>query len=634
MKTHWVNVAPLMGAHEEELAADIRRLRRETVIDSVAFICTLVPEGDPPFDKAAVLAERFARMKALLSDCDIACGILLQATMGHGWVPDSPAPFQKVQTETGEERYIFCPLGDAFLGYLRGQIARLAATRPDFFMLDDDTRLITGRHGCFCPLHLAEMEARAGRRFTRESLAAAVHSDVATAAVFDTLLKDSILTLARTIRLELDKVDPALPCTFCCCRGDVHHAAEIASALAAPGQELVIRLNNGRYLRDTVRDIPRWLYGTAAELAALPPTAIVLDEPDTCPQNRYSMGATSLDAHISLSLLEGCRGGKLWITRTGQFEPASGEAYRRILSRRRGFHLALSELAPQWEGARVPLPSTRSPLLPPAPDGLDWGSAVLGRFGIASFNSRRTSPLAALSSDANALTDEEITVILSGAALLDGNAAEILSRRGFARLTGVEAGEWTLPVASLEIAEDGTRINSKIEAAHLRPTDGSVRVLSRLHHRKAALDPATEVLAPGLVFYENALGGRIATFAARLPSMLTLGSFYIYNETRKRQLLDVLRLLVPGGVVHYPGDAEILVRSGKSGDGRNIVALCNLSLDPLETIELVLGTSVAEMRQLGDDGAWRPVEIAALPGGVTRLSADLQPLETAVFTFD
>jgi hypothetical protein len=40
------------------------------------------------------------------------------------------------------------------------------------------------------------------------------------------------------------------------------------------------------------------------------------------------------------------------------------------------------------------------------------------------------------------------------------------------------------------------------------------------------------------------------------------------------------------------------------------------------------------MRQLGDDGAWRPVEIAALPGGVTRLSADLQPLETAVFTFD
>ncbi len=56
MKTHWVNVAPLIGAHEEELAADIRRLRRETAMDSVAFICTLVPEGDPPFDKAAVLA--------------------------------------------------------------------------------------------------------------------------------------------------------------------------------------------------------------------------------------------------------------------------------------------------------------------------------------------------------------------------------------------------------------------------------------------------------------------------------------------------------------------------------------------------------------------------------------------------
>ena len=630
MTTHWINIAPLISGHEEELAADIRRLRRETAMDSVAFICTLVPEGDPPFDKAAVLAERFARMKALLADCDIACGILLQATMGHGWVPDSRAPFQKVVTKTGEERYIFCPLGDDFLRYVRGQIAQLAATRPDFFMLDDDTRLISGRSGCFCPRHLAEMEARTGRRFTRETLADAVQADEATAAAFDTLLKDSILTLARTIRGELDKADPALPCSFCCCRGDVHHAAEIASALAAPGQELVIRLNNGRYLRDTIRDIPRWLWCTAKEVAALPPSAIVLDEPDTCPQNRYSMGATALDAHVSLALLEGCRGGKFWITRTGQFEPASGEAYRRVLARRRGFHLALADLAPAWEGVRIPLPSTRTPILPQPPEGLDWGSAVLGRFGIASYNSRQDSPLAALSSDADSLTDAEIESILSKAALLDGRAAEILSQRGFSRLTGVEATAWDLPVASLEIEEDGTRINSRIDASRLSPVADGARILSRLHHRRAALDPQTEPVAPGLVFYENPLGGRVATFAARLPDSLSLAAFYFYNETRKRQLLEVVRLLVPGGVVHYPGDGELLVRAGKAGDGRKIVALCNLSLDPLETIDLVLGAPVAQARQLGDDGEWRSVGFAALPDGATRFLTGLQPLETAV----
>ena len=196
--------------------------------------------------------------------------------MGHGWVPDSRTPYQKVTSEDGAERYTFCPLGTDFLAYIRGQIATLAAERPDFFMLDDDTRLITGRNGCYCPLHIAEMERRTGRAFTRETLAAAVHGEPETARLYNGLLRDSILVLARAIREELDKVDPATPCSFCCCSKDVRHAAEIARALAAPGQELVIRLNNGRYLSETLRDVPGWIHRTAAQVAVLRDEATIL----------------------------------------------------------------------------------------------------------------------------------------------------------------------------------------------------------------------------------------------------------------------------------------------------------------------------------------------------------------------
>ena len=52
MSEHWINIAPLLPDHAEEIAADQRWLVSNTPIDSVAFVCTLVPEGEPVFDKA------------------------------------------------------------------------------------------------------------------------------------------------------------------------------------------------------------------------------------------------------------------------------------------------------------------------------------------------------------------------------------------------------------------------------------------------------------------------------------------------------------------------------------------------------------------------------------------------------
>ena len=52
----WVNIAPLLPDREAEVEADLRRLARETCVDSVAFSCSLHPEGDPPLDKAAAFA--------------------------------------------------------------------------------------------------------------------------------------------------------------------------------------------------------------------------------------------------------------------------------------------------------------------------------------------------------------------------------------------------------------------------------------------------------------------------------------------------------------------------------------------------------------------------------------------------
>ena len=608
---HWINVAPLLPDHAEEIAADQRWLVENTPIDSVAFTCTLVPEGDPAFDKAAVLASRFRRQKALLAGSGVRCGLLLQATMGHGWVPDSRTPFQRTVREDGSEPYTFCPLGEEFLAYIRGQIATLAAEHPDFFMLDDDTRLITGRNGCYCPLHIAEMERLTGRAFTRETLAAAVHGEPETARIYNGLLRDSILVLARAIRAELGKVNPATQCSFCCCARDVHHAADIARALAAPGQELVVRLNNGRYLSETLRDVPAWLRRTAAQVAVLKDDATILAEPDTCPQNRYSTSASVLHQHLSMSLLEGCGGAKFWITRMGGYEPASGLAYRRILSENSGFYQSLASLSPHWGGVRVPLVTEPDYSLPPRPLGLDWGSAVLGRFGIPYANSADEAAVTVLSEDATRLSDEELRAILARNAVLDGRAALILTARGFGDLCGVEAAEWSGPVASFETLEDGSRINSKINAVLLRSLSPAAKVQSRLWHRSAALADDADEVAPGSVFFANELGGRVFTFAAKLPDHMGLDVFDVYNERRKRQFIEAFRLVLGADFAYYPGDAEVLFRDGITDNGERILAFLSTTLDPIDEILLHMPDIPHSAERLMPDGTWSPVAFHA-----------------------
>ena len=132
----WLTISTLLGEREEEIAKDIRFLGKETIVDAVAFSCTLVPEGDPVVDKAALLAPRFRKMHELLKGSGVKEGILFQATMGHGWKPNSPAKGQKVILPDGNEKYKFCPLDKTFLDYIAGQ----ASLGQPYFLPDPDSK--------------------------------------------------------------------------------------------------------------------------------------------------------------------------------------------------------------------------------------------------------------------------------------------------------------------------------------------------------------------------------------------------------------------------------------------------------------------------------------------------------------
>ncbi len=558
-----LNVAPLLDGYEKEMAQDVLALYSGNAISETAFIMTLVPEGNPVADKAAMLAEKYRKQRAAIGETEMPVGILLQATMGHGWAPNAQAPFQKLKVADGSTPYMFCPLDTAFQRYIFDAVRKLAALKPDFFMLDDDFRMLTGRGGCFCPLHIARFNEITGKNYTEKTLREAVKNDAAVARAYDKLLMESLVSLAKLIRQAIDESDPATPCSFCMCCEDVRHVAPIVEALTAKGDTPTLRINHGMYLQDSPRGFHRWLYKTARQVLAFPAEWQILGEPDTCPQNRYSTSAALMHAHITHSIIEGTHGGKLWITPTRSYEPESGTLYRKTLTENAGFYRMLAALPVRWEGVATPLPETPPLNFPMGvndfwPD-CNWSSEVFGKMGIPFYYSTAPVGMTALAGDDVGLfNDAELKAVLEkNPLLIDGTAAVALAERGFAKTLGFAAETWKGDAVSFELEPESTKLlkaSAALPYAKLTPASG-FEVLSSVYHSDSGLINDAEPVLPGVIRSKKAL-----VFAIPV-SRLSLAAFGMLSQTRKEQLI---RLLTGFDAIpcYVPGDHEVLMKTG------------------------------------------------------------------------
>ncbi len=629
-----LHVMPLLRGHENELAADAERLLETRVCTDIACIMTLVPEGDPPEDKARILGERFTAFRQVFKGDPSRLGILAQATIGHGWTPDEPANFQKIIRPDGTPAYQMCPLDPAFQDYIRDAFLHLASLRPAFFMVDDDFRLLLGRNGCYCPLHLAEFGRRLGRTFTQGELLDLLRTDPATAREYDDLLLDSLMRLAGMIRDAIDETDPAIPGSFCTCQGDIRHAGPLAKRLAGAGHASLVRINNARYLCPEMRSFPIRMYHGAAQIAGLDPDTTILAETDTCPHNRYSSGARLMHAHYTGSILEGCHGAKHWLTRIHVYQPASGAAYRAILTQYRGFYetvfQAVQGSAPCGYAAAV-LPSV--PVFNPAPDrvgtcgyGKTWG-ALFGVLGLPC-NYARMPDLPALltGEDVDLFPDDDLLRLLRNGLLLEGAAAEKLFQRGFGTDLGVIAEPWTGPAVSGERWGE-TVLAPAVRYSRLTPSAPQTRTHSVLLHRKSGVSESFTEVGPAVTLFENASGARSAVFAASFGSQYELSSFGFYDENRKRELVELLGWLCGQAVAfYYPGDAEVYLKLRRFADGRYLLALFNLGHDPLDVIPLASPYAITTAETIEPGGGWKRI-----PYANGALQTPLLPAEPKVF---
>ena len=634
----WLNIAPMLVDHQKDIVDDLVDMYDRGCITENAFMMTLVPEGEPAVDKAKILAERFADFRAeLRKRTTMPVGVLIQATIGHGWAPNAETSWQRITTSNGTVPYQFCPLGEEFKAYIRNSMRTIAALKPDFVMVDDDFRLITGRDGCYCPLHIAEFNRLTGQNHTRESLARAVFREPSVAHRFDELQKDSLVALATIMRAAFDEVDPGLECSFCMCAEDVRHAPAIADVLAGKHSPKTIRINNGRYLDSNTRSLSAWDYRTVMQTLGIPDEYKLLAEPDTFPHNRYSTSAAMFHSHLVISLLEGCSGGKLWLTRTGSWEPDSGKAYRTTLATHAGMYRELNKCELMWDGPANPFPKQPifnfpSEIRRAFRSGF-WTTGALMWMGIPSFYTKDYSGVMCLSgNDCELLDDEELQCVLKNNVLIDGAAARALSKRGFSGHIGVDARDWSLRAVTFERTEDGgvIPVSAALSLAEIHPVAGGVQILSTLYHRPSGISSEAFELAPGAVLCTRPDNTKVAVIA--IPQSSGHVAFAMLNETRKMQLVRILEHM--GGLpLYFAGDEEVFVRTGLDAQGKRVTLLHNNSLDEIENPVLVLNCPFPEtIEMLQDNGQWTPVSFASNGKRVT-LAINLRVITPVILRF-
>ncbi len=619
------SIMRLDEAHLEGYCQDIAYQVTHGIASTPLFIMTLTPEGDPVIDKADMLCRVYEKYKARLDEMGVPSGVLIQASIGHGWKLNEPSAFQKyVGLRTACTPEVCCPADEGFRAYIRAAAKRIAATHPAHIMLDDDFRLMGSRQdkGCACPIHMKRVNALIGKEFSREELYAAIDKNDGESNKYkDAFVKtqiDSLLECAREIRGGIDEIDPHLPGSFCACGDAAEGAYEIASILAGEGNPVILRLNQATYCEKDHRHFSHIMHRAAVEIAALSGKPdVLLAETDTCPQSRYSSSAARLHAHFTFSILEGAKGAKHWIT-NATYGSASGKAYRKKLEQYAPFYEELSRINDSltWLGCGIPVPprpvyAIRS--CEASPSGNDaWDGSVLDRFGLPFHYSPKGEGAWFFDNLADSgFTDGELKDFLSGKVVLDGAAALRFQARGLGEYLGVsvrERGAEEKRVSGEIMYPDGG-CGALVNTRELTPLFDGVKHYSDAYHLRGGKDK--DILFPAVTGYKNALGGTAVVFGGNARYQYNLHeAFRMLNDFRKAQLVQILKDLdcLP---VYYPEEAEVLLKAARMADGRMLCAVLDMSLDPVEELPLVFKDNVTAIKRLMPDGSYEPVSFTA-----------------------
>lgn len=226
-------------------------------------------------------------------------------------------------------------------------------------------------------------------------------------------------------------------------------------------------------------------------------------------------------------------------------------------------------------------------------------------------------PVAVSGQTVRCFTDAEIQKLLQGGLLLDGVAAEVLLERGFGRHIGIQSGRWR---DLMDTAHAYEQIHEDDPAVFglARPRMSAARSADRLFDMTLAdaCDIRTSIhradhgnVCPGLVVYNNSLGGTVAATAYPLSGgqPFFMGFFNVFRRVLMQNLM--FELASADAPLAMAEDEAIHLYRVPTEQG-TLLAWLNPTNDVVEGVRIKLGgiETVSGVKLLREDGNWIDVE--------------------------
>ncbi len=638
------SIMPLDELHFDEICEDVRQQYKSGVSSCPMFKMTLVPEGNPVWDKVGPACKLYRRFKEVLSKEGIKTGILIQASLGHAYTIVSN-PFRKyVNVNDGKEEFVCCPEDEAFLDHFSDVVEQIAAEHPDAIMLDDDFRLVArpGR-GCACSYHMADFNRRAGTNMTREELYEylTTHPADRISKAFFESQRDSLIKAAKRFREAIDKVDPTIQGINCTSADFCDSVVYTSKIFCGKGNPSMVRAANGTYAPLTTRGFSATMRNFVVRSSKLKNNGvdIVLSETDTVPFNRYAKNARYLHAHYAASILGGAKGAKHWITRLSVHEPASGKEFRDILAKHNGMYERLAVLADEikWVGCGSMFMEQEYPSFYPENfrryhENM-WTEAVLERLGLPFYFTDKNKGAAFLEDNiACDMTDEQIAELFeNGSVFVDGDVAMEMCKRGFGDKLGVNVLPWEKHFVTGECFDkDITGYCTKQKNyKELVIADENTEIMS---YNFAVINRENKLLAPAVTCLDRGEGKVSVVYCGTPNAKFNYSEgFAFLNETRKKQFVDLLKRAnaLP---VYYDGDNEICLRAGYLGDGSLLAEIICIGFDIMDTLDLYLEQKPEKIELMLPDGTAREVAFKEVRKDIYEIDVRVEPMYPVILT--
>lgn len=584
------------------------------------------------------IGREIAEIKSAFAGTDVQVGWWCEPTLRAS----GAEPWQRIMDCDGNLTDSICPLDEEHAADFAAKLCLgLRLGRPDPIFIEDDFTLsnhggMNAMKGCFCPLHMKAYASKVGRAYRPQEVAKMfrqpTQENEPLRQAWADMSRESLVWFAAYVRREIDKVAPET--RVCQCQSgfvdiDGDSTEAITRAWAGKTRPCVRLFGAGYWDENPPLRVAENLAHVFWSAQHLPDDFELLHETDAYPHTRFYNSSLFLVSELAGALVAGVHDSYYYCLQYTD-DPFSDAGYVRRLN---DFRKRFEVVRQMRHGARpVGVRMVYSPkegymvreTEKSASSGMLSASTVfLSKLGFPIVTSE-DAPMATLFGNTpNVLSDDEIRGLLKGGLFLDGEAAVILTKRGFADLIGVEAAddiETKIQFATERIqpVAEGTFRGSGIFYRRVKekPIIGWTpkrSVFAALKMRpgtvvwSAYYDVDGKVVAPAVVSFNNTLGGKIGVMAQSVSEKPPHMSLY---TPRKQELFHNLFAQLSGSrlAVRAPKTPNTFVLASEK-DGELLVMVNNLAGEPRDDVSLEFAAPWAgrPVERLAADASWRPL---------------------------